>query len=69
MRPYDGRYYGSHEVTVTVEDVGEISGAAALSQAENFEGVLATYTAGGTGGPDGGPNLAAHRHRQRGLHH
>ena len=24
IRPYDGRYYGSHNVTVTVEDVTEI---------------------------------------------
>ena len=49
VRPYDGRYYGSHQVTVTVSDVSEISGPAALSQPENFEGTLATYIAGGRG--------------------
>ncbi len=49
VRPYDGRYYGSHQVTVTVADVSEISGASTITQPENFEGTLATYTAGGTG--------------------
>ena len=49
VRPYDGRYYGSHQVTVTVEDVTEIIGNAAITRAENFEGTLATYTAGGRG--------------------
>ena len=49
VRPYDGRYYGSHHVTVTVEDVSEITGPATLSPADNFEGVLATYSAGGRG--------------------
>ena len=49
MRPYDGRYYGFHQVTVTVSDVSEISGPAALSQPENFEGTLATYIAGRRG--------------------
>ena len=49
VRPFDGRYYGSHQVTVTVEDVNEISGAATIIQPENFEGTLATYVAGGTG--------------------
>ena len=38
IRPYDGRYYGSHHVTVTVEDVREISGPATLNRSENFEG-------------------------------
>ncbi|MCY4364802.1 MAG: cadherin domain-containing protein [Chloroflexi bacterium] len=49
VRPYDGRYYGSHAVTVTVGDVSEISGTPAITRPENFEGTLATYTAGGTG--------------------
>ena len=49
VRPYDGRYYGSHAVTVTVENVNEISGPDTLSRAESFEGTLATYTAGGRG--------------------
>ena len=49
VRPYDGRYYGSHAVTVTVGDVNEISGSATITQPENFEDILATYTAGGTG--------------------
>ena len=30
IRPYDGRYYGSHEVMVMVEDVNEITGPATL---------------------------------------
>ena len=49
VRPYDGRYYGSHDVTVTVEDVNEITGPATLSRTENIEGILATYSAGGRG--------------------
>ena len=49
VRPYDGRYYGSHAVTVKVGDVNEISGSATITQPETFEGLLATYTAGGTG--------------------
>ena len=49
VRPYDGRYYGSHNVTVTVEDVTEIIGPASISQSENFEGVLAAYSATGQG--------------------
>ena len=49
IRPYDGRYYGSHNVTVTVEDVIEITGPATLAQSENFEGLLATYSAAGRG--------------------
>ena len=47
VRPYDGRYYGSHQVTVTVGDVTEITGIAAITRPENFEGTLATYSAGG----------------------
>ncbi len=47
IRPYDGRYYGSHTVTVTVEDVTEITGNASITRAESQDGVLATYTAGG----------------------
>ena len=49
VRPYDGRYYGSHHVVVTVEDVNEITGAATLNRAENFEGTLGTYSAVGRG--------------------
>ena len=49
IRPYDGRYYGSHDVKVTVEDVNEVAGPSTLDRAENFEGVLATYTATGRG--------------------
>ena len=32
IRPYDGRYYGSHHVTVTVGDVNEISGPVTLNK-------------------------------------
>ena len=49
VRPYDGRYYGSHDVTVTVEDVTEITGPATLNRSENYEGLLATYSATGQG--------------------
>ena len=49
IRPYDGRYYGSHPITVTVEDVVEITGPDTLDRAENFAGTLATYTASGRG--------------------
>ena len=49
VRPYDGRYYGSHPVTVTVEDVNEISGSPTISHPESSEGILATYSAGGRG--------------------
>ena len=49
VRPYDGRYYGSHEVMVMVEDVDEITGPATLNRSENFEGVLANYSATGQG--------------------
>ena len=49
VRPYDGRYYGSHEVMVMVEDVDEITGPATLNRSENFEGVLANYSATGRG--------------------
>ena len=49
IRPYDGRYYGSHDVKVTVEDVNEVAGPSTLDRAENFAGVLATYTATGRG--------------------
>ena len=49
VRPYDGRYYGSHHVTVTVEDVNEVTGPATLNRAENFDGVLGTYSAVGRG--------------------
>ena len=50
VRAYDGRYYGYHEVTVTLTDVDEISGPATLDRSENFEGLLATYSATGLGG-------------------
>ncbi len=49
VRPYDGRYYGSHNVTLTVGDVNEITGPATLDRSENFEGVLAIYRATGQG--------------------
>ena len=49
VRAYDGRYYGYHEVTVTVDDLDEISGLSALDRSENFEGLLATYSATGQG--------------------
>ena len=49
IRPYDGRYYGSHHVTITVEDLGEITGPSTLDRAENFSGTLATYAASGRG--------------------
>ena len=49
VRPYDGRYYGSHHVTVTVEDVNEITGPATINRAENFGGALGSYSAGGRG--------------------
>ncbi len=50
IQPYDGRYYGSHHVTVTVGDVAEITGPSVLNRDENFVGTLATYAA--TGGGD-----------------
>ena len=62
VRPYDGRYYGSHEVMVMVEDVDEITGPATLNRSENFEGVLANYSATGRGRPDCSARLATHRH-------
>ena len=49
VRAHDGRNYGDFQVTVTVEDVAEITGPDALSPAENFEGVLATYSPAGQG--------------------
>ena len=49
VRAYDGRNYGDFEVVVTVEDVVEIAGPASLDRSENFEGVLATYSAAGQG--------------------
>ena len=52
VRPYDGRYYGSFDVTVTVEDVNEppaitttSSSATALRQNENATSRLYTYQA------------------------
>ena len=49
VRAYDGRYYGYREVAVTVDDLDEISGPSALDRPENFEGLLATYSAVGWG--------------------
>ena len=49
VRAHDGRNYGDYEVTVTVEDVAEITGSHDITKAENFEGVLATYLAAGQG--------------------
>ena len=49
VRAYDGRNYGDFDVVVTVEDVAEIAGPASLDRSENFEGVLATYSAAGRG--------------------
>ena len=52
VRPYDGRYYGSFDVTVTVNDVNEPptitttgSSATALRQNENVTSRLYTYRA------------------------
>ena len=50
IQPYDGRYYGSHHVEITVGDVAEIAGPSTLRRDENFVGTLATYAA--TGGGD-----------------
>ncbi len=49
VRAHDGRNYGDFQVTVTVEDVAEITGPAAISRTENFEGGLATYSPAGQG--------------------
>ena len=49
VRAYDGRYYGYHEVTVSVDDLDEISGPSGLDRSENFEGLLSTYSATGQG--------------------
>ena len=49
IRPYDGRYYGSHHITVATEDVSEISGPDTLARPENTEGILAHYRATGQG--------------------
>ncbi len=49
VRPYDGRYYGSHNVVVTVEDVNEITGLATYNIAESFQGTLGSYSAVGRG--------------------
>ena len=49
VRAHDGRNYGHFDVTVTVEDVNEITGPATLSRPENFRGVLATYSPAGRG--------------------
>ena len=56
VRAHDGRNYGDFEVTVTVEDVAEITGSTDLRQTENFEGVLATYSPAGQGDLDVEPS-------------
>ena len=56
VRAHDGRNYGDFQVTVTVEDVAEITGPAAISRTENFEGVLATYSPAGQGALDVEPS-------------
>ena len=38
VRAHDGRNYGNFDVTVTVEDVDEITGPSALSRSEEFPG-------------------------------
>ena len=52
VRAYDGRNYGTFDVTVTVLDVSEIVGSSSLDRAENFTGLLATYSAAGQGALD-----------------
>ena len=59
VRPYDGRYYGSFDVTVTVTDVNEpptitttSSSATALRQNENATSRLYTYRATDPEGTD-----------------
>ena len=52
VRAYDGRNYGTFDVTVTVLDVSEIVGSSSLDRAENFTGLLATYAAAGQGALD-----------------
>ena len=59
VRPYDGRYYGSFDVTVTVNDVNEppaitttSSSATALRQNENATSRLYTYRATDPEGTD-----------------
>ena len=56
VRAHDGRNYGDFEVTVTVEDMAEITGPAAITRTENFEGVLAAYLAVGQGDLDVEPS-------------
>ena len=55
VRAYDGRNYGTFDVTVTVLDVSEIAGPTSLDRSENFTGVLATYAAAGQGALDATP--------------
>ena len=56
VRAYDGRNHGDFEVTVTVQDVAEITGPADLSREEGFEGGLGTYSAAGQGALDVEPS-------------
>ena len=52
VRAYDGRNYGTFDVTVTVLDVSEIAGSSSIDRSENFTGLLATYSAAGQGALD-----------------
>ena len=52
VRAHDGRNYGTFDVTVTVLDVSEIAGSSSIDRAENFTGLLATYSAAGQGALD-----------------
>ena len=52
VRAHDGRNYGTFDVTVTVLDVSEIAGPSSIDRAENFTGLLATYSAAGQGALD-----------------
>ena len=49
VRAYDGRNYGTFDVTVTVLDVSEIAGPSSIDRSENFTGILATHSASGQG--------------------
>ena len=56
VRAHDGQNYGDFQVTVTVEDEAEITGPAALTRTENFEGLLATFSPAGQGDLDVKPS-------------
>ena len=55
VRAYDGRNYGTFDVTVTVLDVSEIAGSSSIDRSENFTGLLTTYSAAGLGVLDVAP--------------